>query len=98
MSRLCIKKKGLTWPCEGCQVRPFGASRLATARNGKLLRHTLALLCEDAARLGRLGGRLLREVADVRDVPCWTREKECTRRAKSMWMSEWLASDLNQTA
>ena len=69
------RKKGLTWPCEGCQVRPFGASRLATARSGKLLRRTLALLCEVAARLGRLGGRLLREVADVRDVPCWTEER-----------------------
>jgi hypothetical protein len=53
-------------------VRPFGASRLATARDGKLLRHTLALLCEDEARLGRLGGRLLRESADVQDVLCWT--------------------------
>ena len=49
-------------------MRPY--SQLPVA--GKVLRHTPALLCEDEARLGRLGGRLSRETADVQDVLCWT--------------------------
>src|SRR4051794_5956283 len=52
------QKKGLTWPCEGCQVRPFllrPDSQLPVA--GKVRRRILALLCENRGTSGSLRRR-----------------------------------------
>ena len=57
-------------------VRPD--SQLPVA--GKVERHTLAHRARVSARLGRLGGRMLRDPPTI-DVPCRTRISLCTWRA-----------------